>query len=67
MVYLGHNKQHNTRKSKMNSFDNIQSDSVNFNEREAYEAQREMENNPPEIDLNETDYHFDIAQDNWLP
>ncbi len=26
-----------------------------------------MENNPPKIDLNETDYHFDIAQDNWLP
>ena len=51
----------------MNSFDNIQSDSINFDEREAYEAQREMENNPPEIDLNETDYHFDIAQDNWLP
>lgn len=52
----------------MNSFDNIQSDSVNFDEREAYEAQLEIENNPPKIDLNETDYHFDIAQDlKWLP
>ena len=50
-----------------NSFDNIQCDSVNFDQREAHEAQREMENNPPKVDFNETDYYFDVRQDNWLP
>ena len=50
------------------SFDSIQCDSANFSEREAYDAQREADSQPAKpVKLSETDYHFDIAQDNWLP
>ena len=46
-----------------NSFDNIQSDSVDFEAREAHEAQQELDFDP----ARDTDMIHDIRQDTkWL-
>lgn len=46
-----------------NSFDNIQSDSVDFEAREAHEAQQELDFDP----VRDTDLVHDVQQDTkWL-